>query len=336
MLTPRSLLWSLSVVLTVFVGPTRASAQVAGPEPCGQEARGADYGSLRVGAVVVLQRHRFVGGDPNWDARMARYVGRPARVTRLSGVDDQGCPGVRVQADGGRWFWRVRDVTVGAGHPRRRLTRRRPAALPQDCDVPLGRADYGPVAPGQMVVLGRHRPVRDDAAWSDTMTAYVGRTARVVELSGTDAMGCPVVRVDGDGRQHLWRVRDLSLANGETVGYRPGLASDHGRPRLGAAAREPADPRLPQACGLSDDEARYAPVSVGSAVIVTRHRPYDGVTNWSEEMDVYVGLEAEVVELIGVDEQGCPGVRLDIDQRAWFWRLRDLRLRDSDVRAQGR
>lgn len=314
------------VVFLCAAASVPASAQVSGPQPCGQEAAGADYGSLRVGALVVLQRHRFVGGDPNWDDRMARHVGRPSRVTRLSGVDDQGCPGVRVEVDGGRWFWRVRDISVGARHPRRRFPRRRVAVLPDACGLPLGRADYGPITVGRMVVLGRHRPVRDDAAWAETMTAYVGRTARVVELSGTDAMGCAVVRVDGDGRQHLWRVRDLALANGETVGYRPGLASDHGRPHDGVTGRPPADPRLPQTCGHTDDDARYAPLEVGSAVIVERHRPYEGRTNWSADMDVYVGLEARVVELTGVDDQGCPGVRLDIDQARWFWRLRDLRL----------
>lgn len=40
----------------------------------------------------------------------------------------------------------------------------------------------------------------------------------------------------------------------------------------------------------------------------------------------YVGREATVNELSGSDGAGCPGVRVDIDDGSWFWRIRDLDL----------
>ena len=69
-----------------------------------------DYGSVREGSRIVLGRHRPVDGDDNWADEMTEYVGRTATVTRLSGSDAAGCPGVRVDIDGGEWFWRIRDA----------------------------------------------------------------------------------------------------------------------------------------------------------------------------------------------------------------------------------
>ncbi|HJL17352.1 MAG TPA: hypothetical protein RMH99_16915 [Sandaracinaceae bacterium LLY-WYZ-13_1] len=321
----------LAVLLLLLSLPAPTCAQRAGPQACGQAADSADYGEIRVGSEVVLQRHRFVGGDPNWDESMARYLGRVARVTRLSGVDDQGCPGVRVHVDGGRWFWRVRDVNVGADRPRPppdEGSGAPGAAIPQACGRTEATVDYGPLRTGTVVVLGRHRPVDDDDNWSPPMSAFVGRTGRIVELAGVDERGCPGVHVDADGRQWFWRIRDLSLADDAdgTVAYRPGLASDHGRPGPAAAPEVEVDPRMIQACGLTDETASYGDVAPGTAVVLGRHRPVEGVPNWVEEMEAYVGRTARVTELVGVDEQGCPLVRVDVDDGDWFWRLRDLRL----------
>ena len=320
----------LSLALGVaFAFASPAAAQHTGPQACNQEAGSADYGDIRVGTVVALQRHRFVGGDPNWDDRMARYLGRVARVTRLSGVDDRGCPGVRVEVDGGRWFWRVRDLNVGAERaPVTGEARTVASAIPQRCGHSDADADYGPVEVGAVVVLGRHRPVGDDDNWTAQMTAFVGRTARVVELAGTDDVGCPGVHVDADGRQWFWRVRDLSLGGdaGGAVAYQPGLASDHGRPATSDAAGAEADERIPQVCGMTDATAAWGPVSVGTEVVLGRHRPVEGETNWVEDMEAFVGRRARITELIGVDEQGCALVHVDIDDGGWFWRLRDMRL----------
>lgn len=70
------------------------------------------WGPIQVGAGVVLGQHRDVNGDTNWSAEMQPFVGQRTTITQLVGVDDQGCPVVNVDADGGRFFWRVRDMTI--------------------------------------------------------------------------------------------------------------------------------------------------------------------------------------------------------------------------------
>lgn len=306
-----------------------ARAQEEGPQACGQEASSADYGSIRVGTVIVPQRHRFIEGDPNWDERQGRWLGRVARVTRLSGVDDRGCPGVRIDVDGGRWFWRVRDLSVGAEIPHGLAERRAPSSVPQPCGRSESTADYGPLRVGSAVILGRHRPVGGDDNWTPQMSDHVGHSARIVELAGIDDDGCPGVHVDVDGRQWFWRIRDLTPTDdtGGNIAFRPGMASDHGRPTSGEASAVAADERVPQACGMSDQDAAYGPVSVGTEVVVGRHRAVDGESNWTDEMDPFVGRSARITELVGVDEQGCALVHVDVDSGEWFWRLRDMRLR---------
>ncbi|MEK7753641.1 MAG: hypothetical protein AAB654_17085 [Acidobacteriota bacterium] len=65
---------------------------------------------LHIGDRVILCRHRPINGEDNWSPEMNQYVGREARVTTLDGKDQSGCDGARVDADGGRFFWRVRDL----------------------------------------------------------------------------------------------------------------------------------------------------------------------------------------------------------------------------------
>lgn len=315
------------IIALLFGMLPSASAQDEAPQACGQQAESADYGDLAVGALVVPQRHRFSGGDPNWDARMGRFLGRPARITRLSGVDERGCPGVRLDADGGRWFWRVRDLNLGGGRPTRVVRGARSVGLPQQCGLTDANVSYGTLRVGAEVVLGRHRPVAGDDNWSAEMTPFVGRGAHVVELAGTDSQGCPGVNVDADGREYFWRVRDIRTSDDESpVAFRPGLASDHGRSETADVSEQAADPRVPQACGATDQTIDYGPVSVGTSVIVGRHRVVAGETNWVAEMEPFVGREGRVTELVGVDEQGCALIRVDIDEGEWFWRLRDARL----------
>ena len=258
---------------------------------------------------------------------MARYLGRVARVMRLSGVDDQGCPGVRIDVDGGEFFWRVRDINIGDGRPSRTPAPRAGGAVPQACGVADANVEYGSIAVGARVVLGRHRPVGGDDAWSPRMSELVGRTARVVELAGVDPQGCPGVRVDLDGREFVWRVRDLTPVESveRVVELSPGLAEDHGR---SVPAAEPsADTRLPQACGQTDATADFGPASPGVEVELARHRPVEGESNWVPQMNAYVGRATRVLRQVGVDEQGCPLVQVEIDNGDWQWRVRDLRLR---------
>src|SRR5688500_1530416 len=91
-----SLVVSLALAVIWIAMPRAARAQDRPPEECGMTEANAQYGGLAVGTVVTLQRHRFVGADDNWDDQMVRFLGRAARVTRLSGIDAAGCPGVRV------------------------------------------------------------------------------------------------------------------------------------------------------------------------------------------------------------------------------------------------
>lgn len=324
---PKIRAMRLLTVVGILAFASPAFAQREGPQPCDQEPETADYGSLEPGSIVVPQRHRFVGGDPNWDDRMGRYLGRVARVTMLSGVDEAGCPGVRLNVDGGRWFWRVRDLNVGAARPTRPPRQRIRSDVPQQCGRSDATASYGSLRTGTSVVLGRHRPVGGDDNWSPEMSSFVGRTARVVELAGTDEAGCPGVHVDADGRQWFWRVRDLQLATGDAaIVYRPGLASDHGRPQAEQVSDATADARIPQMCGMTDENVDWGPLAVGTEVELGRHRPVDGETNWVQEMDPFVGRRAHIATLVGVDEQGCALVHVDIDEGDWYWRARDLRL----------
>ena len=102
---------SSMLVLLALTTPSLALAQERPPEECGMTQENAQYG-VAPGTVVTLQRHRFVGGDDNWDDGMTRWVGRSGRVTQLVGVDDQGGPVVNIDADQGQYFWRVRDMTL--------------------------------------------------------------------------------------------------------------------------------------------------------------------------------------------------------------------------------
>lgn len=305
------------------------------PEQCGLTDATATYGELAVGSVVTLQRHRMVRGDDNWDPQMDRYLGRAAHVTRLSGVDEQGCPGLRVELDAGSYFWRVRDVGIGTEMQPLPPALEASAAFPQNCHQ--GTASYGAATIGATVVLGRHRPVDGDTNWAEEMDAYVGRTAHVASYGDLDTEGCPGVRVDIDGQQWFWRVRDLRPAGdasaaydtfADATSYSPslGVTTDHGRPATSAgigifgSGGAPG----PQACGLSEGQVVWDPIALGAQVTLGRHRDVNGDANWDPAMDAYVGLSAHVTELVGVDEQGCPVARVDADAGSYYWRVRDM------------
>jgi hypothetical protein len=83
--------------------------------------------------------------------------------------------------------------------------------VPQACGSTVTTANTGSIRVGSRVILGAHRPVRGDRAWTPAMQTYVGRPTRVRELSGVDGQGCPTVHVDLDNGTYGWRVRDLVL-----------------------------------------------------------------------------------------------------------------------------
>lgn len=301
------------------------------PERCGMTETTADYGELVVGSVVTLQRHRLVRGDDNWDVAMERYLGRAAHVTRLSGVDEQGCAGVRVDVDGGTRFWRVRDLGIGTDLQPLPAEVTPSDAFPQSCHQSEMAPNYGAATVGATVVLGRHRIFEGDTNWADDMAQFVGRTAHVMQPGGLDAEGCPGVRVDIDGQAWFWRVRDLSPAGSgdsfdPSTTYTPslGVTTDHGRPPVSIGIFGSGGTPGPQACGLSDGQVVWDPIALGAEVTLGQHREVNGDTNWADEMSPYVGQVAHITELVGVDEQGCPIVHVDADGGGFYWRVRDM------------
>ena len=83
---------------------------IAIPSWCGMTAGGETYGPITIGSWVILGAHSPWNGETNWAPEMMRWVGQRAQVTRLGGLDTVGCPGVYVAADGGQYFWRIRDL----------------------------------------------------------------------------------------------------------------------------------------------------------------------------------------------------------------------------------
>jgi hypothetical protein len=291
--------WALAIAVcfAALSFASGAEAQAGGmvPRHCGMATGYESYGPVGIGTLVVLGQHTPWAGDANWAPEMGAYVGRPARVTQLAGVDSQGCPGIRVDVDGGQFFWRLRDAQVTGGFA---------MDIPRGCDMTSATAMFGPVGPGSAVVLGQHTPWRGDANWTPEMFRWVGNIARVTSYEGVDGAGCPVVRVDVDGGQYYWRIRDMQLAGG-------------GMPMGMAAA-------VPRWCGMAGASITYGPIVPGSVIVLGRHSPWSGDTNWTGEMERYVGVRARVTELGGVDDAGCPGVRVDADGGQWFWRIRDI------------
>ncbi|UJR78658.1 hypothetical protein [Sandaracinus amylolyticus] len=177
------------------------------PRYCGMSAGAESYGVLRPGMRVVLGRHTAWGGDVNWAGEMERFVGALATITRLDGVDTAGCPGMRVDVDGGSYFWRVRDAQLGAVAPPMPM----PVAIPTWCGMPSGGETYGPIVVGSWIVLGAHSPWNGDTNWAPEMGRFVGQRAMVTQLSGSDTAGCPGVRVNVDGGEFFWRIRDMRM-----------------------------------------------------------------------------------------------------------------------------
>ena len=70
---------------------------------------------------------------------------------------------------------------------------------------------YGAIGIGTGVVLGAHTPWQGDSNWTPEMNPFVGQSTSVTALAGSDAAGCPVVRVAADSGRFAWRIRDMQL-----------------------------------------------------------------------------------------------------------------------------
>lgn len=267
------------------------------PRHCGMTY--PDYGAVTVGSYVVLGRHTAWAGDTWWNAAMEGYVGRVARVTALVGLDPVGCPYVHVDADGGSWGWRVRDMSLSAGGGGGGGSA---STVPSWCG--MSSPMYGPITIGSRIILGAHDAVNGDTWWNDAMWSYVGREAVVTELGGLDPMGCPYVRVNIDSAAWGWRIRNTTFLGGAGGGG------------MGMSAV------IPTYCGMSYPD--YGPLRVGSAVILGAHTPWNGETWWNDSMWPWVGRRAVVTALGGLDPNGCPYVRVDVDGGTWGWRIRNM------------
>lgn len=166
---------------------------------CGQSNEQADFLALKPGSFVTIEAQREDEVPPNWSPDMAYYVGQTTQVVDVLGVDEQGCPGVRVEADSEVFFWRVRDLQPMPA----------PAEFSQRCGQSELRPDFLGLEPGVSVRIAEVRDWHGDVNWVEAMDAFVGEKAKVVRRVGVDNAGCPGVELDVDEGSFFWRVRDL-------------------------------------------------------------------------------------------------------------------------------
>jgi hypothetical protein len=88
--------------------------------------------------------------------------------------------------------------------------------------------------------------------------------------------------------------------------------------------RTPTPIPIPQECNMSSSSINFGPIHIGTLVILGRHRSVDGYANWVDAMQSYVGMQARVTTLTGLDSGGCPVVNVDVDGGAYYWRIRDM------------
>lgn len=173
-----------------------------------------------------------------------------------------------------------------------------PAERPvPECEQTDENADYNGIQRGDLVRLHMQREDHVTPNWAPDMEQYVDKVTRVTDTGGVDASGCPSLRVEVDVGTFFWRVRDVE--------------------RIGA---DPGDMR----CGQSSFEQDYRGFQIGDAVEIGEHSAWYGQENWAPDMDAFVGEQAKIQSHVGVDDAGCPGVTLDIDDGGHFWRVRDL------------
>lgn len=66
---------------------------------------------------------------------------------------------------------------------------------------------------GDRVILGKHGSVNGGENWNRQMERHVGRKATITAILGSDCQGCIVARVDRDGGDWVWRLRDMKQAD---------------------------------------------------------------------------------------------------------------------------
>lgn len=107
---------------TLHVDAERAMQAGDVPSACGVDATTAErWGTVSVGMRVVLGQHmpfsgtvsptgRAVEDSTDWAPATDAFAGREARVLYMLGTDYARCAIARVDVDGERWSWRLRDL----------------------------------------------------------------------------------------------------------------------------------------------------------------------------------------------------------------------------------
>ena len=191
------------------------------PQDTGMTDLSADFGPLRVGSHVIINRHRPVKGSYNWIPSMDKYIGRKGVVSQFSGVDSRGCPCVKCSfgGDACTYAFRIRDLTLvdcpsaSAPPEKEKKEEKIDFNLPQGTGMKRDQAKYGALHVGSHVIIHKHRKVNGDNNWKPQMDKYINREGVVAELCGVDKCGCPVVRCSFDDEKcrFFFRIRDMTL-----------------------------------------------------------------------------------------------------------------------------
>jgi len=314
-----------------------------------------------VGSKVIIHKHRPVAGSVNWAADMDRFIGSKGEVQEFTGNDSKGCRMARIKVNGvvSEYVFRVRDLELAddaeslSGDARIVvgstvvIHKHRPvegnsnwasgmdkyigcqakvisfsgkdskgckmaklqvdgeavnyAFRVRDLELVSGRSgthlceslqgDPG-IAIGARVIIHKHRAVEGNTNWSSGMDKLIGCQAVVQSFTGNDSKGCKMAKLTMDNKTlgFVFRVRDLELVD--------------------SVQDLAGDPRI----------------AVGSRVMIRKHRPVDGNTNWASGMDKYVGKLGVIVEFTGNDAKGCRMARLRVNGELvdFVFRVRDL------------
>jgi hypothetical protein len=177
------------------------------------------------------------------------------------------------------------------------------------------------LAVGSTVRVGAHTAVGGFRNWSAEMDAFVGKTATVRSLEASpDIAGCALARLDVDSGAWAWRVSDLEvLAAPETASGDVSVAATAAPDAMAAAAPVANDVVPEGTC-----EGSFPELVPGARVSLGRHERVAGQTNWTDEMDAFVGQTTTIVRLGAKDPSGCAGARVEADNERWFWRLANM------------
>jgi len=244
---------------------------------------------IAVGSSVRIHKHRAVDCNANWASGMEPYVGKIAEVVEFTGHDSKGCRMARLSMNGNRlgFVFRVRDLELVDEASHAQASHALSDSLSGDSRIRIGSS----------VRIHKHRAIDGNTNWASGMEPYVGKEGVISEFTGTDSKGCKMARLSVDGRRvnFVFRVRDLEFLSNSS----------------------PA---------LSDSLAGDDRICVGSRVIIRKHRPVNGKSNWASAMDKYVDREAIIHSFLGTDAAGCRVAKVVVDGSVleFSFRVRDM------------